>query len=386
MGVAMDSTFHDTISSGSTITSTRWQPVDAPLHEAALETAPRFLYVTEQGALLRKVGHRIQITKEKRLLLQVPTIKLQGVVLYGNPQVSSQCLRLLLDEGVWLSLFTRQGHYKGRLQPPAERGAELRRTQWKRSQDPAFCLELAKAWAQAKLLGGRQVAAAYAQNYLAETLGQGHLAIRQALERIPQAKSLEELRGMEGSASRAYWGLFRRWNLSSFAFPGRLKRGASDPVNILLNFAYTLLTRELEGLLESAGLDPSVGFYHAPEADRPSLACDWVEEFRHVIADRLVLALINRKQIQEKDFDLRNEKQGARLGPSGLRTFLAAYETAMTGVRPGEPAPAAASEGPGRGYRSLMLAQLGRLLDCLKQGVIYRSHGEENERVVCGVL
>src|SRR4029077_2324174 len=108
---------------------------------------------------------------KERLLLDVPTIKLQGVVLYGNPQVSTQCLRLLLEEGVWLSFFTRHGTYKGRLQPPAELGFALRREQWQRSQDSGFCLAFARTVIRAKLEGARQVASAYAQNYLAETLG-----------------------------------------------------------------------------------------------------------------------------------------------------------------------------------------------------------------------
>jgi len=93
--------------------------------------------------------------------------------------------------------------------------------------------------------------------------------------------ALEELRGVEGNASRAYFDLFRRWNRSTMPFEGRAKRGATDPINALLNLGYTLLTRELEGILEAAGLDPTVGFYHLPNGDRPSLAGDWVEEFRH---------------------------------------------------------------------------------------------------------
>jgi CRISPR-associated protein Cas1 len=348
----------------ATASLNQWQTIESPSHAAAAEHSPRFLHVVEQGALIRKAGLRLQVTKKDKLLLDVPTIKLQGVVLYGNPQVSTQCLRMLLEQGVWLSFFTRQGSYKGRLQPPSELGVALRREQWKRSEDPAFCVAFARTMIRAKLLGAREVAAAYSQNYLAESLGEGHLTIRQCLEKTGGA-TLEELLGIEGLAARAYWGLFRRWNRSALGFPGRVKRGATDPVNILLNFAYTLLTRELEGLLESAGLDASCGLFHTPEPGRPALACDWVEEFRHTIVDRLVLTLINRKQIQEKDFDLRDQKQGARLGPAGLRTFIQAYEQAMIGR---QSAGGGEAEEPGRGYRTLLIDQLGRLLDSLKPG------------------
>ena len=352
----------------------KWAPNDTPAPEPS--TAPRFLHIIEQGAYLRKLGRRLVVAKEDKTLLEVPIIKLQGVVLYGNAQVSSQCLRLLLDQGVWLSFFTRQGHYKGRLQPPAELGANLRRDQWERSHDPVFALALARTLVRAKVEGAREVAAAYARNYLADTLGDDHATLRECVGRAAAAASADELLGLEGQAARAYWSLFRRWNRSELRFTARVKRGATDPVNLLLNFVYTLLTGELAGLIESAGLDPAWGFYHAPEAGRPALACDWVEEVRHIVADRLVLSLLNRRQIQEKDFELRDEKTGARLSPAGLRTVVQEYERVMTGTATVQ-TDLLAGEDPGRGYRAVLLRQLGRLLDCLKpEGASYRPHLE----------
>jgi CRISPR-associated protein Cas1 len=346
------------------------EPIDAPARSVTVESHSRFLHVVEQGAVLRRQGTRIRISKKDSVLLDVPATKLQGVLIYGNAQVSTQCLKNLLEEGVWLSFLTRNGVYKGRLQPPAERGGRLRLMQWSRSQDQEFCLAFGKAVVRGKVLGQKLVQKLYSKNYLAETLGESHKILNETLDRIDKVAALDELRGVEGTAARAYFDLFRRWNRSDMPFEGRSKRGAVDPINALLNFGYTLLTRELEGLIEAAGLDPTVGFYHLPDNDRPSLACDWVEDFRHPVVDRLVLRLVNRGTITAEDFKM-HEERGLRMTTEGMRKFLKAYEKVMS-YPDGK-----ASEDDAAGFRSIFLKQLASLLDALNARGQFRSHLEE---------
>lgn len=361
-----------------------WRAIDAPVRAEAAEVGSRFLYVAEQGTVVRRAGTRVVVTKKDATLLEVPAVRLQGVLLYGNVQVSTQCLRNLLAEGVFVSVFSRNGRYRGRVQPPAERGGRLRRRQWARSSEEAFCLEFAKAVVRGKILAQRRVAEAYAKNRAAESLGTGQAVLRESLARVGEAADLAALRGVEGSASRAYFGLFKRWNSSDLPFEGREKRGTSDPVNALLNLGYTLLTRELEGLIEAAGLDPTIGFYHAPDDDRPSLACDWVEEFRHVVVDRLVLTLVNKRMVKQEHFEEGEDRRGIRLTADGLRTFFVAYESAMR--RPAGDDHAVATVG----LRAVMLAQLARLLDAIAGRSAYRTHLEPEvvgtEPAVAGAL
>ena len=129
----------------------------------------------------------------------------------------------------------------------------------------------------------------------------------------------------------------------------RIKRGATDPINSLLNFGYSLLTRELSGILESAGLDPEVGFYHTLDPGRPSLACAWMEEFRHAVVDRIVLTLLNKNQVKETDFEPREDKPGLRMKPQAIRALLRAYEEAMNPP----------------GFRAVLLDRLAVLLDAI---------------------
>jgi len=350
-----------------------WRANTVPDRPEIAEVGSRFLYVAEQGTVLRRSGTRVVITRKEQTLLAVPAVRLQGVLVYGNVQVSTQCVRNLLSEGVYLSFFTRNGQYRGRLQPPVERGGRLRRRQWDCSANPAFCLKFSKAVVRGKILSAQRMAQAYARNRAAESLGSGHLRLRVSLAKIKEASDVATLRGIEGGAARAYFDLFRRWNRSELEFERREKRGTSNRVNALLNFGYTLLTREVEGLLEAAGLDPTIGFYHLSDDDRPSLACDWVEEFRHLVVDRLVLTLINKRMLTAAHFEDGDDRRGVRMNLDGIRVFCSAYERAMR--RPvGDD-----EEGPGTtiGFRSVLLAQLGRLLDATAGRAPYLTHLEE---------
>jgi CRISPR-associated protein Cas1 len=320
----------------------------------------RFCYIVEQGVLLKKVSNRVVVFREKRILAEIPMLKLEGLLLYGNIQISTQCMRTLMEEEIRVSFFTRQGTFKGSLQGPMAEMASLRLRQYRCSEDPEFCLRFARSVVRGKLLSQRAIAAAYARDAVADSLSEDFRQLDQAISRVASVESLDELRGVEGSASRGYFNLFKGWNRSEFDFSGREKRGSNDPVNILLNLGYTLLTRELSGLAEAGGLDPAIGFYHRPHGNRPSLACDWVEEFRHSAVDRIVLSVLNRRVIQAKDFVDQGDR-GRRLGYEGMKKFLASYEKAMLG----------------KGYRETMLRQLGLLLDVIRGNAPeYRTHLE----------
>jgi CRISPR-associated protein Cas1 len=88
----------------------------------------------------------------------------------------------------------------------------------------------------------------------------------------------------------------------TFDLDGRNRRPPRDPVNALLSFCYSLLTKEFTLAARTAGLDTLLGFYHQPHFGRPSLALDLMEEFRPVIADSVVIGAINTGVVQADDF------------------------------------------------------------------------------------
>ena len=102
------------------------------------------------------------------------------------------------------------------------------------------------------------------------------------------------------------------------------RRPPKDPANALLSLAYSLLTNAMFTACEIAGLDPYEGFFHADKYGRPALALDLVEEFRAIIADSVVLTLINNRRIKEKDFEPGRDA-GIYLKRRGMKIFLQHY-------------------------------------------------------------
>jgi CRISPR-associated protein Cas1 len=108
-------------------------------------------------------------------------------------------------------------------------------------------------------------------------------------------------------------------------FGSRNRRPPTDPINALLSFLYTLAIHDCRSALESVGLDPAVGFLHRDRPGRPSLALDLVEEFRPLLADRLALSLLNRKQLGEGDF-VTLDNGAVILKDDARKTVLTAYQ------------------------------------------------------------
>jgi CRISPR-associated protein Cas1 len=289
-----------------------------------------FLYLTEQGTILRKAGDRFLVEKEDEVLLDLPYHKLENVLLFGNIQVTTQALAELLEKGVNLSLFSRQGQYRGSLAPPRGKNIELRVAQFDCYRDPARTLATARAIVAAKIGNGLAVLARYrARNEAPAGFEERRASMEAAAAALPTAKTAVEIDGFEGVAARAYFAAMMQFNKSGMAWPGRQKHPATDPLNALLSLTYTLLMHELTALLEGAGLDPYLGFLHQLDYGRPSLALDLMEPFRHPVADRLTMTLVNREVLGAGDFRSGGDCPGVFLTPASMRRFFGEYERWM---------------------------------------------------------
>jgi CRISPR-associated protein Cas1 len=291
-----------------------------------------FLYLTEQGAVLRKAGDRILVEKEDRVLIDLPYHKLENVIIFGNVQVTTQAMGELLEKGVRLSLFSYNARFRGSLIPPRGSNVLGRSAQFEAARALETSLPLAKAVVQAKIANGLGVLRRYRERNDARPGFDAHIAtMEQALGGAGGAASIAGLDGMEGTAAREYFGCLMGFNKSNFEWPGRLKHPATDPLNALLSLAYTLLMHELMGLLESSGLDPYFGFLHQLDAGRPSLALDLVEPFRHPAADRMILGMVNRGMFAPGDFHAVPDG-GLHLSEEGLKRYLTEYERFMRAI------------------------------------------------------
>lgn len=153
--------------------------------------------------------------------------------------------------------------------------------------------------------------------------------LAELLRRLDSAATLETVLGLEGQGAALYFGEFARFLKSSpagqgFDFTARNRRPPRDPVNALLSFAYALLAKDCFSALLTVGFDPYKGFFHQGRHGRPSLALDLMEEFRPVIADSVVLTLVNNEQLTREDFV--TWRDACQLTDTGRRAFFGAYE------------------------------------------------------------
>ena len=266
------------------------------------------LYVTTQGAYLRKEGETIVVEAERQVRARLPIHNIGGLVCFGNVLCSPFLLGHCGENGVAVSFLSEHGRFLARVDGPQSGNVLLRREQYRRADDLERSAALARAFIFGKLNNVRTVLQRHLRDH-PETEGNAEVEslvprLARQMERMPAPVPLDELRGMEGDAAHAYFGVFNVLlnSKTGFVFKERSRRPPLDPVNALLSFLYTLLAHDCRSACESVGLDPQVGFLHRDRPGRPGLALDLMEELRPFLVDRLVLSMINRQQIGLRDF------------------------------------------------------------------------------------
>ena len=290
------------------------------------------LFVTTQGSYLSKEGETIVVNVQKEIKLQLPIHTIGGIVCFGNVLVSPFLMGFCAKNGVGISFLTEYGRFLARVQGPVSGNVLLRRQQYRFADDLAFSAAMAKSILTGKIANSRAVLQRALRDHPGKMdvtqIEEASKSLRYSLESLNMEMSLDVLRGIEGDAAHTYFSVFDHLILTQkegFSFQERNRRPPLDRVNCLLSFIYTLVMHDIRSALETVGLDPAVGFLHRDRPGRPGLALDIMEEFRPFLADRLVLSLINRKQVQEKGF--KKMESGAVLMEDDTRkTVLVAYQ------------------------------------------------------------
>jgi CRISPR-associated protein Cas1 len=323
-------------------------------------------YVQENGAVVSKRGQHLLVRKDGADLQRIPLAALRQLVVLGNVQVSTQALECLVVNEVSVVYLSSYGRFIAALQPAPTKNVMLRTDQYRVFTDPVRSFSLAQAVVKAKIanqrtllmrsLRGRGIDSPHPEAPLPPLPDPGHkpdppepdVAVTAAgsagyrasdeptvrdmaelLARLDTVADPAVLLGIEGQAAQLYFSQFGRLLKSptpgrAFDFVSRNRRPPRDPVNALLSFAYALLAKDCFSAVLTVGFDPYLGFFHAGRHGRPSLALDLMEEFRAVIADSVVLTLINNRMLTPQDF--LTYKDACQLTDSGRRQFFRAYE------------------------------------------------------------
>jgi CRISP-associated protein Cas1 len=290
------------------------------------------LYVTTQGAYLSKDGETVLVSVEHETRLRVPVHTLGSVVCFGQVSCSPPLMGLCAESGVSLAFFTEHGRFLARVEGPVSGNVLLRREQYRRADSEEHSAAIARSVVIAKIANCRTVLLRALRD---KPEGGGNSCIDAAALRLARfagvletQRPLDAVRGHEGDAARVYFEVFDHLITESkdaFFFRGRSRRPPLDNLNALLSFLYTLVTHDVASALEGVGLDPAVGYLHRDRPGRPSLALDLVEELRPVLADRLALSLINRRQIRAGGFR-KTETGAVAMDDDTRKEVLVAYQ------------------------------------------------------------
>jgi len=270
------------------------------------------LYVTSTDSWLHKDGECVAIQVKGQPDRRIPVQGVQGLVCFGRVAMSPQLMAHCAESGVAITYLTEHGRFLASVQGQTRGNVLLRREQYRWADHPGRSASMARFILKGKLGNARSVLRRAARDTPdarntgdALRLTAAADAHGAALTRLDREQSLDGLRGVEGDAGATYWSAFDALighDDPAFRFAGRNRRPPLDAVNCLLSFVYTLLAHDVRAALEGVGLDPYVGFLHRDRPGRTSLAFDLMEEFRPPLADRLVLSLLNRRQVAPNGF------------------------------------------------------------------------------------
>ncbi len=288
------------------------------------------LYVTTPEAYLSKDGLNVVISVKQSEIFRIPIHNIEQIVTFGYMGASPGLMKLCADSNVSLTFLSPHGRYISRSQGPTRGNVLLRKAQYRNSDDAAYALHLCKLFIGGKIQNYRNILRRFIRdNGADDSIENAAEELFRCKRRVLETTSVDSVRGIEGEAATSYFRVFSHLLLNQkedFIFQGRNRRPPKDAVNAMLSFVYALICNDMTSALETVGLDPYVGFMHTLRPGRASLALDMMEEQRAYLGDRLVLSLINRKQITIKDF-VRQGDEGVVMTDSGRKTILTAWQS-----------------------------------------------------------
>ncbi|MBQ4404239.1 MAG: CRISPR-associated endonuclease Cas1 [Selenomonadaceae bacterium] len=284
------------------------------------------LYLLSAGSSAHKAGPRIVVEKNSEVLGRLPIRLIDGLVVGRNAQLSTQTIFELMEQHIPIFYIDGRGKIIGHFIYEKQSASRLLR-QLEIFRDPVKQLEFSREVIAEKIDNQRDLLKRYEKTVGADKLDKPAKKLKQAVDKLSAMQTLDELRGVEGLASKFYFATFPDLLDQKWKWKERSQHPARDPVNALLNYGYAFLEREVRIATALAGMDARIGFFHANDGRKDSLIFDLMEFFRQPVIDRFVLSLLNKKMIQPEHFSSTPEE--CRLTDDGRIVFCNRYEEYM---------------------------------------------------------
>ncbi len=285
------------------------------------------LYIYESGSKLGVREHRFCVEYPDKHIREIPIESIDSITVAGNAQLTAQCVKTCLNKGIAVSFFSKGGNYFGRLMSTGHVNTGRQRLQCELYQSD-FAVGLAKRIIMAKIRNQTVVLRRYAKSREKDVTVFAS-EMERCRKKIAACASAEEVMGNEGYAARVYFSGVAEVIDAAFKFSGRSRRPPKDEFNSMINLGYSVLRNIVYGTIESKGMNPYFGFLHQDKEQHPTLASDLMEEWRAVLVDSAVLALINGHEIQKEHFVFEQETEACFLSKDGMRLLLAKLEAKL---------------------------------------------------------
>lgn len=289
------------------------------------------LYVQTSKAYIRKEGMRLVVEENRAVVAEARLEEVSQLALFGSSTLTTPALHECFRREIPVTYLSYGGWFLGHSVGTGHRNVETRTAQYRASFDPTMCLGLARSLVAAKIANCRTLLRRNHRDQ--DSLKESLEGLSRDIRLARAASGLDSLLGHEGAAASRYFGQFvamlkqdgpESWQ---FDFVSRNRRPPKDPVNAMLSFAYAMLVREWSVALSAVGLDPYRGFYHQPRFGRPALALDMMEPFRPLVADSVVITVVNNGEVQNGDFIY--AAGSCNLTDKGRKSFIHRFERRM---------------------------------------------------------
>lgn len=290
------------------------------------------LFILSEDAYVTLHQENVVIKRDEHTLGSIPLRSLDAILCFSYKGASPALMGACCEFGVQLSFFKPTGRYLCSVLGESQRNIVLRKAQFSISENPEIALPYAQSFITGKIFNARWVLERTKRDHELR-VNVPHLQgtstkLHSILLSLNECTTIEQLRGLEGTAAQSYFETFDDLILRDkehFYFTKRSRRPPLDPMNALLSFAYALLQSSCASALHGVGLDPYAGFIHTDRPGRESLSLDLMEELRPCIADRFALTLVNTGAIQNKHFDVQ-ENGSVLLNDQGRKIMLTAWQ------------------------------------------------------------
>lgn len=301
--------------------------------DADLATGPVPLYLLSPGLHLRAEREGFAVLENGRARLRLPAGMVSRIDLGAEVEAEDAALRLAAAHGIPVALLNEGGWPQGLLMPALAQDAGLHLAQARLALDPALAAPVAAALTGARIRNAQALLRRLNRRRKEAAIAAVCAALRDDWARAEAAASLAEARAAEAEAARRYWPALSACLEHGFALPSRRDPQRATPVNAVLDYTASLLTRDIRAAVLQAGLHPGFGVLHAAADDRDACVYDLIEPFRAPLAEGLAVYLLNNRVLRAADFVLGPPRgagrHGIRLLPAASRKLVQGYEAWM---------------------------------------------------------